>query len=535
MRKNLLAFGVLLLLILSGCATTTPVSPPMASVRVESTPDHATVYWSKNETGPWSTWDTTGGRHVTPTTLRVPEGDYYWIKVGKPDYLDSEPQFVRPVGGHDAELVFDLEMEPEKYAALQRAKGLALHNGEWVDPAAAGLIQQNGRWVDPKEEGLINYRGRWVRPTDEGLVFADGQWITPAERDERMGIARIPDTEAMEPEATVAEGIAAVMNGDLAAARQAAIDNALNNALQQQMGLHMKSSRVSENYILMKYRIESETSGVVDSYDILEEANDADFYWVKLEVVFREDVIKSKNLDKTRVLIAGDEVFVTDSVLFTSTLALQEMASAFAEAGFRVVGGPDASWNLRTDVFDASVFETYREQAKFSGADLLAVINAKSQLADKFGNLVTFNTNIEGRVVKAETGEIVAAKTMELRGDRKLTEPEAGEVSLAKAGREMGDYLIGQIVNRYEGLISHTLMVSGVKSRGQADLIVRELRTCKSVKSASLLEYDWETARIEVELTPTANEFFPECVNRLQDVHLKVVRSLRCDTVARVY
>ena len=162
-------------------------------------------------------------------------------------------------------------------------------------------------------------------------------------------------------------------------------------------------------------------------------------------------------------------------------------------------------------------------------------VNAKSQLADEFGNLITFNSNIEGRVVKPQTGEIVAATTMNLRGERKLTEPEAAEASLARAGEAMSDYLIGQIVSRHEGLLCHTLAVSNVKTRGQADLIVGELRTLEGVRNASLLEYSANVARIEVDLTPEANEVFPDRVNRLRDVHLKVIRSLRSDTVARVY
>ncbi len=50
-----------------------------------------------------------------------------------------------------------------------------------------------------------------------------------------------------------------------------------------------------------------------------------------------------------------------------------------------------------------------------------------------------------------------------------------------------------------------------------------------------MLEYSWDVARIEAELTPEANEAFPEYVNRLQDVRVKIIRSLPGDTVARVY
>lgn len=570
MAKQFLVCGMVALLTLCGCATTTPVT-------IDSTPQDATIFSSKENTGPWEVWKKDEGRHVTPSRSKVPVGEYYWVKVSKEDYLDSEPTFFRAEPDQEVKLDFDLEMDPETFAELQREKGLVLYEGKWVDPKAkdlvehegkwvdpgayglvkyqgrwvdpdaSGLIRYQGRWVDPGEEGLINYRGNWVRPEDEGLVYYDGRWMTPLERDDlREAVSGAPAEtqeavvaraapEKTEPLGTLAEGLAAIRDNDLAAARQAAIDDALNNALQQHLGLHLKSSRVSENYTLMKYRIESEASGVVDSYEVLEEANDDDLYWVKLRVVFREDMIKSKNLDKTRALVAGDEVFVSDDVLFTSTLALQAITNSFAEAGFRITPNPDASWNLRSDVFDASVFEQYRAQAKSAGADLLVAVNAKSQFADKFGNLITYNTMIEGRVTKAQTGEIVAAKTMNLRGERKLTEPEAAEASLAQAGEAISDYLIDQVINRYSGLLSHTLRVTNVKSRGQADLIARELRTVPGVKSVSLVEYSPHVAQLEVELTPEANESFPEQVNRLRETHLKVIHSLQMDTVARVY
>ena len=138
--------------------------------------------------------------------------------------------------------------------------------------------------------------------------------------------------------------------------------------------------------------------------------------------------------------------------------------------------------------------------------------------------------------LRAVTGRLVGThtrpQTTALYGVEQ--EPEAAEASLAESGAAISDYLIDQIVNRYSGLLAHTLSVRDIKSRGQADLIVRELRTIIGVKSASLLQYAFGTAEIEVELTPEANEVFPESVNRLRDVNLKVIRSLQSDTVASI-
>lgn len=545
MGKSLLAAGVLLLLIVPACATTpvAPALPETISIQILSTPDHGIVYSSKDEHGPWHVWKKPEDQHITPSNGEVLVGEYYWLKVTKKDYLDGTPQFVRTKRLRNVKLEFDLEMEPKKYAEMMRAKGMVLFKDEWVDPVARGVAKYKGSWVDPDEEGLIGYRGELIKPEDEGLVLRGGKWMTPGEREElRKADAADGGVTAAEPTpsqdkaspGTVAEGLAAIKGNDLAAARKAAIDDALTNALQQRLGLYIKSSRVSENYVLLKYRVESETAGVIDSYEILDEASDEGVFWAKVRVIFREDMIESRNLDKIRVFIAGDEVFVGDNGLFTSTFALQSITNTFAENGFRISPGPDGSWNLRENIFDASVYERYRTHAWAGGADLLVAINAKSQIADEFGGLITFNTNIEGRVVKAQTGEILASRTMNHRGERKTTAPEAAEASLSEAGAAISDYLIGRIVKRYSGLLAHTLSVKNVKSRGQADLIVGELRTLSGVKGASLLEYALATAQIEVELTPEANEVFPESVNRLRDVNLKVIRSLQSDTVARV-
>lgn len=79
-------------------------------------------------------------------------------------------------------------------------------------------------------------------------------------------------------------GVAAVVNGDVAHARDKAIDDAKRKAVEQVAGAHVSSQSITENFQLVEERIYARASGFVRRYEVMSEFKDPDgTYQVKVK------------------------------------------------------------------------------------------------------------------------------------------------------------------------------------------------------------------------------------------------------------
>src|SRR5215470_907477 len=79
------------------------------------------------------------------------------------------------------------------------------------------------------------------------------------------------------------EGVAAVVNNDIAMARDKAIDDAKRKAVEQVAGSHVSSESITQNYQLVEDKIYARASGFVKNYSIASEYKDQDTYHVKIK------------------------------------------------------------------------------------------------------------------------------------------------------------------------------------------------------------------------------------------------------------
>ncbi len=102
--KRIIPVG-LLALALVGCATTqAPPRSGVCTLTIESEPSQAHILFSEDEAGPWQDFYKERGLHVTPSSVPLRKGDFFWIKLQKDGYRDSEPYFVRATPGKDIAL-----------------------------------------------------------------------------------------------------------------------------------------------------------------------------------------------------------------------------------------------------------------------------------------------------------------------------------------------------------------------------------------------------------------------------------------------
>lgn len=327
----------------------------------------------------------------------------------------------------------------------------------------------------------------------------------------------------------VTEGLGAIIRNNVSGARTAAINDALSLAVEQRLGVKLTSSRISQNYTLVKYRIESETEGFIDSYKILDEKRYDHTYWVKLSVKFKEDVLRQANLDELRVVVVCGEGKSSGEQQAFYDVCRTALQSSLLKAGMRIIPA-----GKTTISFDSSPEQISRFGRKLR-ADLIILARPEVKLADKFGSYYSYKAEIESRVVKGYTGEFLATHRIGAEGKRSLDREEAADSALTNASVKTADYIVRQVVERAKRVFSRQLFVTNVESRWQVDLILKALSKMKEVKYVSLEQFNPKVAVFEVELGSRAKEKLAYYVEHLGIINLRVKRQSLGWIEAEVY
>lgn len=97
------------------------------------------------------------------------------------------------------------------------------------------------------------------------------------------------------------EGVAAVINDDIATARDRALDDAKRKSVEQVAGTQVSAQSITENFQLVEDKIYAQASGFVKTYKIIAEYKEEGVYHVKIEAT----------VDTARVAENLDQIFAT--------------------------------------------------------------------------------------------------------------------------------------------------------------------------------------------------------------------------------
>ncbi|MFH1942240.1 MAG: hypothetical protein ABIL68_09050, partial [bacterium] len=107
-------------------------------------------------------------------------------------------------------------------------------------------------------------------------------------------------TEAKE---VVATGLGSIVGGDVAHARDDAVEDALRNGLEQALGLIVESETLVENFQLIEDNILSKTQGYVQKYDVVREGKRSEeLYEVSVRALVKMSNLKD-DFEAVRALI----------------------------------------------------------------------------------------------------------------------------------------------------------------------------------------------------------------------------------------
>ncbi len=160
------------------------------------------------------------------------------------------------------------------------------------------------------------------------------------------GLLTPPVAHAAEVEA---EGVAAILNNNMAGARKQALLNAQRNAVEQGVGLILDSRSVAENFQIIRDQVLTSAQGFVSRYTVLSEgpAPDQQSYTVRIKADVSEDLLEDrlsalrilhKAMGNKRVMVVyhSDNPNALDRNHGASRTALQTLRSELNNAGFRL-------------------------------------------------------------------------------------------------------------------------------------------------------------------------------------------------------
>jgi hypothetical protein len=244
-----------------------------------------------------------------------------------------------------------------------------------------------------------------------------------------MSGVSVPQTGQVTAKQVTATGMGSIINGDVAHARDDAVEDALRKGLEQVMGMMVSAETLVENFQLIEDNIFSKTQGYVQTYEVVQEGKrDEMLYEVTVNAVVKmsdlksdldaiQTLIRRKNTPRMMVLIEETNIGETPGMhLVTTDLNTAETAlmDQFMAKGFRFVDQQTVKANMDKAVAAAILKGDVAKAAalgKSHGAEVVVTGKAvaKATETEAFGTKIrSQQATVTARAIRTDTGDIIA-------------------------------------------------------------------------------------------------------------------------------
>lgn len=337
----------------------------------------------------------------------------------------------------------------------------------------------------------------------------------------------LPAAQAQEESRTVsAEGVAVIRDNARDIARDAAILDAQQRAVEQAIGILIDSQTQVENFQVISDRILSQTKGYIKRYNITGEFPEGNL----LRVIITAEVSLGRLSDdlsaigillgqvhkpRTMILIAEQNIgqqltawWLAGVQGATTEMGITEnvFLDKFTEKGFEMIDHEVAARNIKVTgaykVQNLSI-EQARTLGNQADAEVVIVGKALAKLQGTVGSLTSAGANLSLRAVRTDTGQVLASATTNAAAVH-LSDETAGIEALKKAAAEAAEQMSAKILAQYSkevgGTRSIAITVRGFQSKTQfvrfKDVLRNQVRGIKDLQERSFAN---GVARISVD------------------------------------
>jgi len=335
---------------------------------------------------------------------------------------------------------------------------------------------------------------------------------------------------AEETKFVTAEGVAAVQQGAIDIARDAAIEDAQKRAVEQAIGIFIDSQTQVENFQLISDNILSQVKGYVKRYTLIDERVEGNILRVKInaevslgkltdELSAFGILMTRMHKPRTMVLIAEQNVggelqaWWTEQNVQESEIGVVENSfmDKFAEKGFALIDHQAAAREIkvskayRTPNLSTGQAKTLANQAH---AEVVLVGKALAKYYGEVGGgMKSAQADLSVRAVRTDTGQVLATVTTHAAAVH-ISDTSAGIEALRKAANQAAEEMLTKILAVYSKEVGGTRPVSiTITGLNKAqfvkfkDVLKNQVRGIRNLSERS---FTGTTAEIEVDSKSSA-------------------------------
>ncbi len=325
-----------------------------------------------------------------------------------------------------------------------------------------------------------------------------------------------------------AQGIAAIIDNDVGAARDRALEDARRKAVEKVVGVMVDSETLVENFQLVSDKVYSQSAGYICGEEIKNERQDEYNYYVTIHACVAQGNLEDnllaigiclRRLENPRTMLMIAEQNVGQNHYHGwwdrgSDLSLveQKLMEAFNEKGFPLIDPNVASGNIRVtkaisgepDPNDAvKVGKSFNAEYVVAGK-----ATATCRGKDQYGFYSCY-ANITTRIVKVDNGRIFGSASARGKSAH-IDQHESGVRALKKAAEEVAPALIKKVTLRCEkettGGNEFKLTLSGVGSVSDLRSFIENVEGIRGVENVSRRTYGDGKAVVEVKYKGRAGD-----------------------------
>ncbi len=330
-------------------------------------------------------------------------------------------------------------------------------------------------------------------------------------------------------------GVGMITYGDVAAARDRAIDDALRKAVEQTLGTVIDAQTRVENYMVVEDRILNWSRGYVSQYKILSAYKKTpEEYQVQIEATVNTSDLQTDaeavrnlimNMGNPRIMFLIDEQNIGQSrdrysyFQVDMTAAETAMMNKFMEKSFDVVDPSIVRQNKERDMVMAAINGDPKAAAAIAAttnAEVIVTGKAFAKVATgiNLGGMKSCQANLTARVVDADVGSIIATGSKHDAAVH-IDEVTGGTQAIQEAAELLADELIAKILEKWRSKFydvnSLKLMVTGLQSYTEASQFKNALQfVARGVKNVFQRNVAGGMAEFDIKISGTADQLARE-------------------------
>lgn len=321
-----------------------------------------------------------------------------------------------------------------------------------------------------------------------------------------------PEEEVKE---VVASGVGSIFGGDVANARDDAVEYALRKGIETALGVMIESETLVQNYQLIEDNIYSKTRGYVQDYEVIKEGKlDEQLYEVTVRATvklanLKDDLegilnlIRWKNTPRLMLMIeernVGEAPGLLQYVEADMNTAETAIMEAFMAKGFKFVDQATVKQNLKREQASA-ILAGNTDQAADLGRTVGAEVVVTGKALANATETTAFDTKIRSqhatvnvRAIRTDTGDIIATSATQGKTSH-IDDVTGGTKAIQMACEKLTDDLMTKILDRWQADVSSgttiTLKVRGVSSFAELNTFKNALKYyVRGV--TSVVQRDW--------------------------------------------